>query len=108
MKHINTPKNVSGAERAASVVGGIALLGNGIRTRGPGGLLQMLAGGMVLLRGATGHCQLKQLLASKWRPGPQNTERASHTSLDSDFQGQDSDSTPSNASAGRQAPVIQS
>ncbi len=107
MKYFNSPKNVTGIERAASVVGGLALLGNGIRTRGLLGIVQMATGGIALLRGATGHCQMKQLVAEQSRRASSHIERYSHMPLDSDVRSADFEAAPEHTSAGRQAPVIQ-
>lgn len=84
MKYLTTPKNVTGPERAASVIGGLALVGSGLRSRGLRGLLQITLGGMALLRGATGHCELKKRIAEQRRSGTPNIERYAHMPLDSD------------------------
>lgn len=100
MLHLTTPKNVEGAERAASIIGGLALLGNGMRTGGLSGVLQMALGGMAIFRGATGHCELKRILDEKKHDSP-DIHRYSHMPLDSethspDFRSQTAlpDSTP--------------
>jgi uncharacterized membrane protein len=54
--------NVPGPERLGSAVAGAALLIGGASRRSLGGLLLALAGGALLLRGATGHCLLYQQL----------------------------------------------
>lgn len=104
MKYINSPKNVAGIERAACLVGGLALLGNGIRTRGVSGMLQMATGGVALLRGTTGHCQVKQLLADRF----QSASAINHKLTDPKASNADVASASDNTPAGRQAPVIQS
>ncbi|SDR80309.1 Protein of unknown function [Halopseudomonas litoralis] len=83
MLHLTTPKNVEGAERAASIIGGLALLGNGMRTGGLSGVLQMALGGMAVFRGATGHCELKRILDEKNHHSP-DIQRYSHMPLDSE------------------------
>ncbi|CEA01155.1 hypothetical protein BN1049_00318 [Pseudomonas saudimassiliensis] len=102
MLNLTSPKNVQGAERAASIIGGLALLGNGIRTGGLSGVLQMAVGGMAIFRGATGHCELKRIIEEKKEHSNSNDiQRYSHMPLDSethspDFQSQKAlpDSTP--------------
>lgn len=49
-------RNVADVERAASVALGAALIGLGIRERGPLGMAAALFGGVFVLRGATGSC----------------------------------------------------
>ncbi len=56
------PGNVRGAERAASLAGGAALLYYGLRRGGVLGAVSALAGGGLLIRGATGHCAAKDAL----------------------------------------------
>ena len=51
-----TPQNVASLERVLSVVGGSALAVSGIRRRGLGGAALAVLGGVLLHRGATGHC----------------------------------------------------
>lgn len=53
--------NVHGWERAASLAGGLYLVGKGLRRGGLGGLLQLAMGGMALTRGITGHCEAKRI-----------------------------------------------
>lgn len=52
--------NLGRAERALSLLGGGALLVNGLREGGVGGLLQAGFGALLAWRGASGHCRLKQ------------------------------------------------
>ncbi len=58
--------NVGPAERKASMVGGAALAASGVRSLVKGkylpGLAMMVAGGMFLYRGKTGHCDLYQAM----------------------------------------------
>lgn len=56
--------NVHGAERIASGVAGAALLWQGLRRGGLPGVLQVLLGGALLARSATGHCLVKRSLAA--------------------------------------------
>jgi uncharacterized membrane protein len=52
----NTPRNVGGAERVLSTVGGGALALAGLRRRGVGGFALAALGAALLHRGATGRC----------------------------------------------------
>lgn len=58
--------NVGPAERKASMVGGAALAMSGLRSLGKGkylpGLAMIVAGGMFLYRGQTGHCSMYQAM----------------------------------------------
>jgi uncharacterized membrane protein len=54
----DTSQNVNNPERVASAVAGGALLAYGIKHGGMAGSLMSLLGGGLLLRGATGHCQV--------------------------------------------------
>jgi uncharacterized membrane protein len=54
--------NVAESERSLSVIGGAALMGAGLAARGVFGLLMGLAGGALVYRGVTGHCQVYQAL----------------------------------------------
>lgn len=53
-------KNVSQPERLASVLGGGALIAYGIQKRSWGGAALAAAGGLLAVRGATGHCPVLQ------------------------------------------------
>lgn len=55
-------QNVHGWERAASLTGGVVMMGKGLRRGGLFGLIQLAIGGAVLARGITGHCGAKALL----------------------------------------------
>ncbi len=54
--------HLHGWERAASIAGGLILLGKGLHRGGVSGLLQLAIGGMALSRGFTGHCKAKAFL----------------------------------------------
>ena len=58
--------NVGPAERKASMAGGAALAVSGLRSLGKGkylpGLAMMVAGGMFLYRGKTGHCDVYEAM----------------------------------------------
>ncbi len=106
-------QNVEGLERAASVAGGLFLLGRGIRGRGIGGVLQLALGGMALARGITGECQLKRKLEERSSgkigaddEGQHGIERYSHMPMDSevispDFAGED-DKAPNSLPMGHE------
>ncbi|WP_443690435.1 YgaP family membrane protein [Pseudomonas sp.] len=55
-------QNVQGWERAASLAGGVLMMGKGLRRGGFLGLVQLAVGGAVLARGITGHCAAKSLI----------------------------------------------
>ena len=55
-------RNVSDVERVASVLGGAAMFGLGLRQRSLGGIFVALLGGMLIHRGATGHCQMYEAM----------------------------------------------
>lgn len=55
-------QNVHGWERAASLAGGVLMMGKGLRRGGFLGLVQLAIGGAVLARGITGHCGAKSLI----------------------------------------------
>lgn len=83
------PQNVHGWERAASIAGGLVLLGKGLRRGGLIGMAQLGAGGMVLLRGLSGRCEAKRRLNEKDnRPGA-SVERYSHMPMDSEVHSPD-------------------
>ncbi|MNJ71612.1 hypothetical protein D3C77_681770 [compost metagenome] len=64
----STP-NVQGFERTASIVGGVMLLGCGIRKGGLVGLIEMALGGMAIARGTTGRCSIKRALCQACATG---------------------------------------
>nr|WP_298137445.1 DUF2892 domain-containing protein [uncultured Pseudomonas sp.] len=55
-------QNVQGWERGASLAGGLLLIARGLRKGGLFGMLSLGVGGMGLLRGVTGRCELKRVL----------------------------------------------
>lgn len=85
----NSTHNVEGTERTLSVVGGLALIGCGLRHGGLSGLLQIGIGGMALLRGVTGHCQLKETLCAQHRHPGHDIARYAHMPMDSEVQSPD-------------------
>jgi hypothetical protein len=68
------PTNLNDVERAVSAAAGVGLLVCPIG--GLPGLLAKLAGGALLLRGATGHCMGYQMLGLSSRERPGTGERA--------------------------------
>lgn len=87
-----TAQTVHGWERAASLTGGLLLLGLGARRGGVLGLLQMGVGGLALLRGISGRCEAKRLLTTAPRQPRHNAprpERYSHMPMDSEVRSPD-------------------
>ncbi|WP_120993322.1 DUF2892 domain-containing protein [Stutzerimonas urumqiensis] len=72
------PQNVHGWERAASVAGGLMLLGKGLRRGGVGGVMQLALGGMALARGMTGRCEAKRVLTEVNEQAGQAEHKSSH------------------------------
>lgn len=87
--HTSTTHNVEGVERSVSVIGGLALIGCGIRHGGVIGILEIGAGGMALLRGITGHCVLKEKLCAQHEHPHNDIARYSHMPLDSEVRSPD-------------------
>lgn len=84
------PQNVHGLERAASMAGGAVLLARGLRRGGLMGLVQLAMGGMALLRGVSGRCEMKRKLAEvEAKAATPNTQRYSHMPLDSEVHSPD-------------------
>ncbi|WP_106477257.1 SRPBCC family protein [Phytohalomonas tamaricis] len=54
--------NVKGLERAASIAGGAMCVTQGFRKGGFVGLLHLVVGGLMIQRGASGHCSAKQMI----------------------------------------------
>ena len=61
--------NVSDPERIASVFGGAAMLGVGLRQRSLGGIVLALLGGALIHRGVTGHCKMYEAMGVNARHG---------------------------------------
>lgn len=59
------PQNVHGWERAICITSGVAMVGTGLRHGGLLGSLRAALGGVVLVRGLTGHCPAKQIIAER-------------------------------------------
>ena len=62
-------ENVSETERLLSVIGGTALAFVGARKRGAAGAALALAGGFLVKRGVTGHCEVYEALGVGTRSG---------------------------------------
>lgn len=56
-------QNVSGWERALSMAIGLAGIGKGVRRGGVSGWLEVAAAVLVVKRGLTGHCRLKEMVS---------------------------------------------
>lgn len=54
---------LSGTERTVSILGGCLCVGLGLRRQGFGRLAHLALGGMLISRGAMGHCRAKKALA---------------------------------------------
>lgn len=57
--------NLGGIERLASMLAGVGLAGAGLRRKGLSGGLMGLIGGILALRGMTGHCALKAAVRNR-------------------------------------------
>ena len=57
------PQTVHGWERAASLAGGLVMMGKGLRRGGLIGIAELAMGGMALARGISGRCEAKRMLA---------------------------------------------
>ena len=55
-------QNVQGWERSASIAGGLLLIARGLRKGGLLGALDLGLGGLGLVRGVTGRCEIKRVL----------------------------------------------
>jgi len=85
-------RNVHGLERGASLAGGLALLGSGLRHGGLLGAAGVLLGGLLLARGGSGRCELKRVLSKEQTARPQTLQqraRYSHMPLDSEVHSPD-------------------
>ena len=65
MSLIGSDVNIGKKERAVSLAGGAALALFGLSKRSKGGALLALLGGVLALRGATGHCHAKAAMDKK-------------------------------------------
>ncbi|MBE7373044.1 YgaP family membrane protein [Pseudomonas lopnurensis] len=83
------PQNVHGWERAASLAGGLVMIGKGLRRGGLFGLAELAMGGMALARGISGRCEAKRMLTEmETKPAPPS-QRYSHMPLDSEVHSPD-------------------
>lgn len=69
-------RNVGDVERWASAVAGLALALYGVNKRGNSGWLMAAIGGMLLQRGATGHCQVYEAIGLNSARTGSDTRRA--------------------------------
>jgi uncharacterized membrane protein len=68
--------NISDAEKWGSIAAGAGLALYGLTRRSPGGLGLALMGGLLVRRGATGHCDLYQAMNVNTASGSQDTRKA--------------------------------
>lgn len=92
-KNQNQNQNVSDWERAASVIGGLVLVGRGLKKGGISGIVQLAMGGLAVARGVTGHCEAKRLLAEKAEDKAALDQRYSHMPMDSEVRSPDFEQT---------------
>lgn len=85
-------QNVEGFERAASIAGGLVLVGRGIRRGGFLGIVEFVIGGMVLARGVSGQCESKRAVSEAAQGQHPSIERYSHMPLDSEVHSPDFES----------------
>ena len=83
------PQNVHGWERAASLAGGLVLMGKGLRRGGIFGLAELAMGGMALVRGISGRCEAKRMLAEMESKPALPSQRYSHMPMDSEVHSSD-------------------
>ena len=60
------PQNVHGWERAVCITSGVAMVGTGLRHGGLLGSVRAAIGSIVLLRGLTGRCPAKRVIAERY------------------------------------------
>ena len=85
----SAPQNVHGWERAASLAGGLVLMGKGLRRGGLFGMAELAMGGMALLRGISGRCEAKRMLSDMETKPALPSQRYSHMPLDSEVHSPD-------------------
>jgi len=86
----NAPQNVHGWERAASLAGGLVLMGKGLRRGGIFGLAELAMGGMALARGISGRCEGKRVLSEvQSSESSLPSQRYSHMPMDSEVHSPD-------------------
>ncbi|WP_028239590.1 YgaP-like transmembrane domain [Stutzerimonas azotifigens] len=100
----SVPQNVHGFERAASIAGGLVLLGKGLRRGGLGGMLQLAMGGMVLARGVTGRCEAKRVLTDLDEHASMAEHKSSYMPLDASES--DRDRLRANATAATETATV--
>lgn len=72
-------QNVHGWERTASIGGGLLLIARGLRKGGLFGLLNLGMGSMGVLRGITGHCEVKRVMTRGLTSGAHGQNLCSDT-----------------------------
>lgn len=60
------PQNVHGWERAVCITSGVAMVGTGLRHGGILGSVRAAIGSVVLIRGLTGRCPAKRVIAERY------------------------------------------
>ncbi|EWC40064.1 DUF2892 domain-containing protein [Pseudomonas stutzeri] len=85
----SAPQNVHGWERAASLAGGLVMMGKGLRRGGLVGLAELAMGGMALARGISGRCEAKRMLTEMEAKPSLPSQRYSHMPLDSEVHSPD-------------------
>jgi uncharacterized membrane protein len=67
-------KNIAESERAVSAIGGAIIAGIGLGQRNASTPLLLLLGGLLIYRGATGHCKVYEKLGLDTSDRPSNSE----------------------------------
>lgn len=73
ISHLKYGQNISGLERMASVMAGTFLTVQGMRRRGPAGILTAATGAELIRRGATGRCYCYELFGVSTVPRAEGT-----------------------------------
>jgi len=85
----SAPQNVHGWERAASLAGGLVMMGKGLRRGGVIGIAELAMGGMALARGIGGRCEAKRMLTEMETKPALPSQRYSHMPMDSEVHSPD-------------------
>ncbi|MCQ4295156.1 DUF2892 domain-containing protein [Pseudomonas stutzeri] len=105
----SVPQNVHGWERAASLAGGLVLMGKGLRRGGIFGLAELAMGGMALARGISGRCEGKRMLTEMETKPALPSQRYSHMPMDSEVHSPDfqdnSVTLPDSSPMGNESPT---
>lgn len=73
---VHSRRNISDVEKWLSIAAGTGLALYGISRRKPAGWMLTALGGMLIQRGATGHCHVYEALDVSTAPGPDDTRQA--------------------------------